>query len=78
KELADLLTIGRGGMADPYMVLADFDSYGEAHKKLEKAYNDPLVWNKKSLVNIAQSGFFAADRAVKEYGDRIWHIKPVK
>ena len=78
KELADLLTIGRGGMADPYMVLADFDSYCDAHKRLEKAYNDPMVWNKMSLVNIAQSGFFAADRAVKEYGDRIWHIKPVK
>ena len=78
KELADLLTIGRGGMADPYMVFADFDSYSEAHRRLEKAYNDPMVWNRKSLVNIAQSGFFAADRAVKEYGDRIWHIKPVK
>lgn len=78
KELADLLTIGRGGMADPYMVLADFDSYSVAHKKLEQAYGDPLVWNKKSLVNIAQSGFFAADRAVKEYGDRIWHLRPVK
>ena len=78
KELADLLTIGRGGMADPYMVLADFDSYSDAHKRLEKAYNDPMVWNKMSLVNVAQSGFFAADRAVKEYGDRIWHIKPVE
>ena len=78
KELADLLTIGRGGMADPYMVLADFDSYSDAHKRLEKAYNDPMVWNKMSLINIAQSGFFAADRAVKEYGDRIWHIKPVE
>ena len=78
KELADLLTIGRGGMADPYMVLADFDSYSDAHKRLEAAYNDPIVWNRKSLINIAESGFFAADRAVKEYGDRIWNIKPVK
>ena len=78
KELADLLTIGRGGMADPYMCLADFDSYSDAQKKLEATYNQPLVWNKMSLVNIAQSGFFAADRAVKEYGDRIWHLRPVK
>lgn len=78
KELADLLTIGRGGMADPYMVLADFDSYADAQTRLEKAYNDPMNWNKKSLVNIAQSGFFAADRAVKEYGDRIWHLRPVE
>ena len=78
KELADLLTIGRGGMADPYMVFADFDSYSDAHKRLEKAYADPMVWNRMSLVNIAQSGFFAADRAVKEYGDRIWHLRPVK
>ena len=78
KELADYLTIGRGGMADPYMCLADFDSYSEAQKRLETTYGEPLVWNKMSLVNIAQSGFFAADRAVKEYSDRIWHLRPVK
>ena len=78
KELADLLTIGRGGMADPYMVLADFDSYENAQNKLDATYKDPIAWNKMSLVNIAQSGFFAADRAVKEYGDRIWHLRPVK
>lgn len=77
-ELADLLTIGRNCSADPYMVLADFDSYCEAQKDLDKAYSDIERWNKMSLTNIAKSGFFAADRAVKEYGNRIWHLNAVE
>ncbi len=31
-----------------------------------------------SLVNTAKAGIFSADRAVKEYADRIWHIQQVK
>ncbi|MFQ7009824.1 MAG: glycogen/starch/alpha-glucan phosphorylase [Oscillospiraceae bacterium] len=27
-----------------------------------------------SLVNIARSGIFAADRAVREYAERIWEV----
>ncbi len=31
-----------------------------------------------SLINIARSGRFSSDRAVMEYADNIWHVKPVK
>ncbi|MBQ4269338.1 MAG: glycogen/starch/alpha-glucan phosphorylase, partial [Clostridia bacterium] len=31
-----------------------------------------------SLHNIAHAGVFSADRAVREYAERIWHLKPVK
>ena len=30
-----------------------------------------------SLMNIANAGFFSADRAVKEYADRIWNVRPI-
>lgn len=76
-ELSDLLTIGRGGQADPYMCLADFSSYAEAQAKLDKAYRDKYAWGKMSIVNIAKSGFFAADRSVTEYAERIWNLKKV-
>ena len=66
-----------GGIADPYMCLADFDSYQTAHKKITDDYRDRKDWNRKSLINIASSGYFAADRSIKEYADNIWHIKPV-
>ena len=76
-EIADSLLIGRNVMADPYMVLADFNSYVTIHNELDKAYNDRERWNRMSLINIAKSGFFTSDRSVKEYADRIWNIRPI-
>ncbi len=77
-EIADALTIGRGGQADPYMCLADFSSYCEAQDRLNAAYLDKYRWEKMSLVNIAKAGFFAADRSVEDYAKRIWNLTKVK
>ena len=63
------------GVADPYMCLADFDSYTQAREKLLAAYANKAEWNKMSLINIAASGFFAADRSINEYAQRIWGLK---
>ena len=63
---------------DPYMVLADFNAYCTAQKKLDDAYLDTQRWNRMSLVNIAKAGIFASDRAVKEYANNIWHLRPVE
>ena len=76
-EIADSLTIGRGGQPDSYMVLADFDSYSAAQERVNATYLDKETWNRMSLVNIAKAGFFAADRAVEEYAQRIWNLKKV-
>ena len=52
---------------DPYMVLRDFESYDQTKKRLLSTYqHDPMKWQKMSLNNIAQSGYFCADRAIKE------------
>ena len=63
---------------DYYMLLADLRSYSEAQDRVDAAYRDAKKWNRMSLVNIARSGRFSSDRAVQEYCDEIWHIKPVK
>lgn len=76
-EIADSLLIGKHGMADPYMVLADFEAYKTAQNDLDKAYNDRERWNRMSLVNIAKSGFFTSDRSVREYAERIWNLKAI-
>lgn len=62
---------------DQYMALADFDSYAQAHRFSAQVYADQKKWNQISLVNIAKSGIFAADRAIKEYEDNIWQGTPV-
>lgn len=63
---------------DHYMALADFADYCSAQNKACELYSKPEVWNKMSLVNIAKSGIFAADRSIADYANNIWHIKPVK
>lgn len=71
------LLIGDHGIADPYMCLADFGDYCRAREDMLKDYQNPHVWNKKSLVNIANAGHFSADKAIKKYAEEIWQIEPV-
>ena len=59
---------------DPYMVLADFDSYKKAQQYITECYNDKMKWAKMSLNNIAGAGIFSADRAVTEYAHNIWNL----
>jgi starch phosphorylase len=57
------------------MCLADFESYRMTHERAVKDYADKQKWNRMSLMNIAASGFFAADRSINEYAENIWGIK---
>lgn len=64
-------------MPDQYFLLADFESYEKAHKKIDETYLDQVEWNKKSLLNIARSGKFSSDRTIEEYIKDIWKTKKV-
>lgn len=63
---------------DRYMALADFADYRKAQRRASTLYADSNKWNKMSLVNIAKSGIFSADRSIGDYAENIWHLKPVK
>ena len=77
-DMANYLLTGTP-VADPYMCMADFDSYYTAQKQLKKIYaEDKMHWQKMSLNNIAASGIFSADRSVKEYAENIWDLKSLK
>ncbi|WP_288703888.1 glycogen/starch/alpha-glucan phosphorylase [uncultured Ruminococcus sp.] len=60
--------------SDPYMVLADFDSYRAAQQRSSQLYQDTRKWTQMSLANIANAGVFSADRAVNEYAKEIWGL----
>lgn len=76
-DLADGL-IADNRFADPYMNLADFESYRDIQSKIGKRYaTDRTGWNRSSLINIAKAGFFSSDRSIKDYAENIWHVKPV-
>ena len=57
-----------------YLLLADYRAYCDAERRMAEAYENREGWNRMSLRNIARSGIFAADRAVAEYADNIWHV----
>jgi len=61
---------------DPYLVLADFQSYCEAHHALDIAYRDPKQWAKMAIMNTACMGKFNSDRSIQDYVDNIWHLTP--
>lgn len=77
-EIADSLTLGRNGYADPYFVLADFASYIDTQNAVDEAYKDKYRFQRMSLKNTAYAGFFAADRSVEEYATRIWRLDRFK
>ena len=76
-HIADYLINGGYGVADPFMCLADFDSYMYAYKTALKDYADKEDWARKSLMNTATSGVFASDNSIRKYADEIWHITPI-
>ena len=73
-DIANYLTAGPG-ITDPYMCFADFESYRMVHEKAINDYQDKTKWNRMSVLNIAASGFFAADRSINDYAQNIWNIK---
>ncbi len=73
-DIVDYL-LGHSDYKDSYMCLADFDSYIEAHYKMDREYADREWWNKKSLHCIASMGYFSSDRSIEDYVSKIWHLK---
>ena len=73
KGYADLVSgLIYGG--DPYMLIADYRAYVDCQTRLYERIRDKDEYARLAIMNTAQSGFFAADRAVGEYAKNIWHI----
>ena len=78
REIYDsLLNTNSSDRADTYFILADFKSYAEAQKRVEKAYRDEAGWAKMAILNMASSGKFTSDRTIQQYVDELWHLDKV-
>jgi len=62
---------------DPYLLLADFQSYIDCQNKVSEAYRDTDRWTRMSILNTARSGKFSSDRTIREYCSDIWRAKSV-
>lgn len=62
---------------DPWMTLADFQSYVEVQAQAAMAYKDQESWIRKSIINTARSGVFSTDRTMAQYNQDIWKLTPI-
>lgn len=63
---------------DPFLLLADFQSYIDCQNSVGQKYKDPDQWSQMSILNSSRSGKFSSDRAIQEYCDDIWKVSPLK
>jgi starch phosphorylase len=62
---------------DQYFILEDFAAFQEAMQKAFSWHQEPLVWARRMLLNIARMGKFSSDRSIAEYARDIWHLQPI-
>ena len=61
---------------DPFLLLADYQSYIDAQERVSALWHDPQAWTRSSILNTARMGKFSSDRSIRDYCDRVWNIKP--
>ncbi len=74
RPVFDALT--RGG--DHFLLLADYASYVSCQERVDALYRDQEEWARRAILNVAGMGKFSSDRAIGEYAEKIWNVKPVK
>ena len=60
---------------DPFFVCADFQDYLDCQERVAGCYEDAAQWTRMSILNVARSGRFSSDRAIREYSADIWQIR---
>ena len=69
KPLVDIL---QGN--DRYFHCADFASYLDAQKRAAETWTRRDDWTRMSIMNVVRSGFFSADRTIREYAKDVWEV----
>ncbi len=62
---------------DTFLVMADYGAYVDCHERVSAAWQDKKAWTRMSILNTARSGKFSSDRAIAEYCDELWNVRPV-
>ena len=65
-----------GGLYDSdwFMVAADFESYANAQREVDRRWANPAEWRTAAIKNIANVGWFSSDRTIGEYAREIWGV----
>jgi len=61
---------------DPFLLLADYQSYVDCQNQVNALWCDPTAWTRKSILNVARMGKFSSDRSIRDYCERVWNVTP--
>ncbi len=61
---------------DPYALVKDFADYVRAQDAVDALWDDQEEWSRRAILNVARSGHFSSDRAIKTYAESVWGIEP--
>jgi glycogen phosphorylase len=61
---------------DPFLLLADYQSYIDCQNAVSALWGNPEAWTRKSILNVARMGKFSSDRSIREYCERVWQATP--
>lgn len=62
---------------DRWLLTADFADYRRARQEVEALWCRPEEWWRRAVLSTARSGWFSADRAIREYASHIWEVPVV-
>ena len=70
QPLVDALLMG----GDRYALLADYADYVQCQDEVDRQYADAENWTRKAILNVARSGRFSSDRAIRHYASEVWGV----
>ena len=59
---------------DRFMVAADFDSYWDAQRGVDRFWRNPPQWWRAAILNTARMTWFSSDRTIRDYARDIWNV----
>lgn len=60
---------------DYFMALIDLEEFIDVKEKMYADYEDHDNWSRRTLINIANAGYFSSDRTINDYNRDIWHLE---
>ena len=72
------ITSGLRNPHDQWLTIADLRSYIDAQRRVNQTYVNHALWDRMSILNSANSGWFSSDRTIRQYADEIWNVSPMQ
>lgn len=59
---------------DRFLLTADFADYFRTQRAVDAVWCTPDLWWRRAMLSTARSGWFSADRAIRDYAREVWKL----